>query len=41
VSLPAATTLPLDRLGFRTVGGVAAAAILVTCAAGPHLLFIA
>jgi hypothetical protein len=41
VSLPAATALPLDRLGFRTVGGVAAAVILVSCATGPHLLFIA
>jgi hypothetical protein len=38
VVLPAATALNLDRLGF-SVGGVAAAAILVCRAAGPHLSF--
>jgi hypothetical protein len=41
VSLPAATAHPLDRLGFSTVGGVAAAVNLMSCAVGPHLLFIA
>ena len=43
VGLPAAPTLPLDRLGFRDVGeGAGGAANLVSSAPAPHpLLFSA
>jgi hypothetical protein len=40
VSLPAAAAPPLDRLGFRSMGGGGGGTVnLMSCAAGPHLLF--